>query len=341
MSRDERGGSPRISVVVPVYNEEENLPVLLREIRETLDPLGQSYEVVFVDDGSRDRSLEVLKGLLPENPMVRVVVFEKNAGQTAAMDAGLRAARGEILVTLDADLQNDPHDIPLLLAEIGRFDVVVGYRAIRQDSLVKRITSKVGNGVRNWLTRERIRDTGCSLKAFRGGAAQTLQGDAPLPAHPLQDGGLHRHRGEGQPPASGPREDQVRRLRPPPGHRPGRAGGEVDAEPGPGVPGKGGASVSWFTWPRFWLVLGFVAQGAFFMRFVVQWIASERKKRSVVPVAFWYFSVVGGVLLLAYSIYRKDPVFIVGQATGLFIYARNLMLIYRRRGRGIPVSAGE
>jgi glycosyltransferase involved in cell wall biosynthesis len=162
-------------VVVPVYNEEENLPVLLREIRETLDPLGQSYEVVFVDDGSRDRSLEVLKGLLPENPMVRVVVFEKNAGQTAAMDAGLRAARGEILVTLDADLQNDPHDIPLLLAEIGRFDVVVGYRAIRQDSLVKRITSKVGNGVRNWLTRERIRDTGCSLKAFRREAVARLK----------------------------------------------------------------------------------------------------------------------------------------------------------------------
>jgi glycosyltransferase involved in cell wall biosynthesis len=175
MSRDERGGSTRISVVVPVYNEEENLPVLLREIRETLDPLGQSYEVVFVDDGSRDRSLEVLKGLLPENPMVRVVVFEKNAGQTAAMDAGLRAARGEILVTLDADLQNDPHDIPLLLAEIGRFDVVVGYRAIRQDSLVKRITSEVGNGVRNWLTRERIRDTGCSLKAFRREAVARLK----------------------------------------------------------------------------------------------------------------------------------------------------------------------
>jgi glycosyltransferase involved in cell wall biosynthesis len=107
--------------------------------------------------------------------MVRVVVFEKNAGQTAAMDAGLRAARGEILVTLDADLQNDPHDIPLLLAEIGRFDVVVGYRAIRQDSLVKRITSKVGNGVRNWLTRERIRDTGCSLKAFRREAVARLK----------------------------------------------------------------------------------------------------------------------------------------------------------------------
>ncbi len=175
MRRDERGGGPRISVVVPVYNEEENLPVLLREIRETLDPLGESYEVVFVDDGSRDRSLEVLKGLLPDNPMVRVVVFEKNAGQTAAMDAGLRAARGEILVTLDADLQNDPHDIPLLLAQIERFDVVVGYRALRQDSLVKRVTSKVGNGVRNWLTREQIRDTGCSLKAFRREAVLRLK----------------------------------------------------------------------------------------------------------------------------------------------------------------------
>lgn len=175
MSRGERDKRPQVSVVIPVYNEEDNLPVLLREIRETLDPLGLSYEVVFVDDGSRDRSLEVLKGLLGENPMVRVLVFEKNAGQTAAMDAGLRAARGEILVTLDADLQNDPHDIPLLLAEIGRFDVVVGYRAIRQDSLVKRLTSKVGNGVRNWLTKEQIRDTGCSLKAFRREAVTRLK----------------------------------------------------------------------------------------------------------------------------------------------------------------------
>jgi lipid-A-disaccharide synthase-like uncharacterized protein len=88
-----------------------------------------------------------------------------------------------------------------------------------------------------------------------------------------------------------------------------------------------------FTWPRFWLALGFVAQGAFFMRFVVQWIASERKKRSVVPVAFWYFSLVGGALLLAYSIYRKDPVFILGQGLGLVIYTRNLVLISRRPGR--------
>ena len=89
--------------------------------------------------------------------------------------------------------------------------------------------------------------------------------------------------------------------------------------------------MSLFTWPRFWLLLGFTAQFAFFMRFVVQWIASEREKRSVVPVAFWYFSLTGGLLLLAYSVYRKDPVFILGQSMGLLIYSRNLILIARQK----------
>ncbi len=89
--------------------------------------------------------------------------------------------------------------------------------------------------------------------------------------------------------------------------------------------------MSWFTLPHVWLVIGFVAQGAFFMRFLVQWIESERRKQSVIPTAFWYFSVVGGAMLLAYAIYRKDPVFIVGQGMGLLIYTRNLVLIYRRR----------
>ena len=91
--------------------------------------------------------------------------------------------------------------------------------------------------------------------------------------------------------------------------------------------------MSWFTWPRFWLVLGLVGQAAFFMRFLVQWIASERSKRSVVPIAFWYFSITGGLILLAYAIYRRDPVFILGQSTGLFIYVRNLILIARSKGR--------
>ena len=166
---------PAYSVVVPVYNEEENLPTLLREIRETLDPLAKPYEVLFVDDGSRDRSLEVLRGLIPANPMVRVLAFERNAGQTAALDAGFKAASGRVVITMDADLQNDPHDIPLLLRELERFDVAVGWRAKRQDSVVKKITSRVGNRARNWLTREEIADTGCSLKAFRREAVRSLK----------------------------------------------------------------------------------------------------------------------------------------------------------------------
>lgn len=96
--------------------------------------------------------------------------------------------------------------------------------------------------------------------------------------------------------------------------------------------------MTFFTWPHFWLVLGFVAQGAFFMRFLVQWIASERKKRSVVPVAFWYFSLAGGAMLLAYAIYRKDPVFILGQGMGLLIYIRNLSLIYKHKKRTVEVG---
>ena len=166
---------PSYTVVVPVYNEEENLPTLLRELRETMDPLAKPYEVVFVDDGSRDRSLEVLRGLLPENPMVRILAFERNAGQTAALDAGFRAALGDVVITLDADLQNDPHDIPLLLRELGDFDVAVGWRARRQDSAVKKVTSRVGNRARNWLTREDIADTGCSLKAFKREAVRSLK----------------------------------------------------------------------------------------------------------------------------------------------------------------------
>lgn len=158
---------PKISVVVPVYNEEENIPILLREIRDALDPLGEPYEVLFVDDGSSDRSLEVMRGLIPENPALRVLRFEKNAGQSAALDAGFRAARGGIVITLDADLQNDPADIPLLLGLLDGADAVVGWRAVRQDSLSKRLTSRLGNWLRNRLTGEDIADTGCSLKAFR------------------------------------------------------------------------------------------------------------------------------------------------------------------------------
>jgi dolichol-phosphate mannosyltransferase len=159
--------SPKYSAVVPVFNEEENVPILLREIRAAMDGLGEPYEVIFVDDGSCDRSLEVMRALLGDNPVLRVLSFERNAGQSAALEAGFHAARGEVVITLDADLQNDPADIPLLVDALQGFDVAVGFRAVRQDSLSKRLTSKAGNWLRNRLTGEDIVDTGCSLKAFR------------------------------------------------------------------------------------------------------------------------------------------------------------------------------
>ncbi len=162
------------SVIVPVFNEEDNLPVLLGEIRETMDSLSNPYEVIFVDDGSDDNSLGVLKALLPANPMVKLVVLEKNAGQSQALKAGFDNAEGKVFVTLDADLQNDPHDIPLLLARLKRFDVAVGWRYKRRDSLVRKVISRVGNRVRNLLTHENVADTGCSLKAFKREAALSI-----------------------------------------------------------------------------------------------------------------------------------------------------------------------
>jgi dolichol-phosphate mannosyltransferase len=163
-----------VSLVVPVYNERDSLPVLVEEVARAL--VGRSYEVVAVDDGSTDGSLDVLKALKREHPELHILAFAANAGQTAAVAAGFRAARGRVTVTLDADLQNDPADIPALLDELERSGAaaVVGYRVDRRDSGWKRLQSRIANGVRNRLNRETIRDTGCSLKAFRADAAREL-----------------------------------------------------------------------------------------------------------------------------------------------------------------------
>jgi dolichol-phosphate mannosyltransferase len=158
---------PEISLVIPVYNEKESLPVLAAEIREALGPLGRSYEVIFVDDGSADGSPEVLRSLAREDPALRIVRQRRNAGQSAALDAGFRFARGEVVVTLDADLQNDPADIPRLLERLDGCDVVAGVRARRQDDWVRRVSSRIANRVRNRVTHESIMDVGCTLKAFR------------------------------------------------------------------------------------------------------------------------------------------------------------------------------
>src|SRR5437899_9871050 len=165
-----------LSLVVPVYNERENLPVLVEEIGRALAGRGGRYEIVAVDDGSTDGSLDVLKALKREHPEIHIVAFAANAGQTAAFAAGFGAARGRVIVTLDADLQNDPADIPVLLAELERSGAaaVAGYRVDRQDSGWKRLQSRIANGVRNRLNHETIRDTGCSLKAFRAEALRAV-----------------------------------------------------------------------------------------------------------------------------------------------------------------------
>jgi dolichol-phosphate mannosyltransferase len=161
-------GAPDLSIVVPLYNEEESLPQLAREITAALAPTGRSWEVLYVDDGSTDGSLAALRALAAEDPRVRVLRHRRNAGQSAGLATGFRAARGDIVVTLDADLQNDPADIPRLLEALaGGFDVVSGVRIDRRDDWLRRLSSRIANGVRNWATDEAITDVGCSLKAYR------------------------------------------------------------------------------------------------------------------------------------------------------------------------------
>ncbi|MBV8518313.1 MAG: glycosyltransferase family 2 protein [Acidobacteria bacterium] len=161
--------APDLSVVFPVYNEEENVPLLLREIAAALQGRGWTYEIVAVDDGSTDRSLAILREARKDYPTLRVMALAKNSGQTAALDAAWRAARGKLVVSLDADLQNDPADIPRMmqrLTESGA-DMVIGVRVNRRDTWSRKMQSRIGNGVRNWITGDRITDTGCSLKLVR------------------------------------------------------------------------------------------------------------------------------------------------------------------------------
>ena len=169
---------PAVSVVVPLFNEEENVPILQEELAAAL--AGIRHEIIFVDDGSTDRTL----ARLTSGPEIRILRFEKNAGQSAAMYAGANAARGATVVLIDGDLQNDPADIPRLLAEIERgADLVCGYRAQRKDTLVKRLTSWIANFVRSRFTKDGVRDTGCTLKAMRRECvahARSFQGHAPF-----------------------------------------------------------------------------------------------------------------------------------------------------------------
>jgi glycosyltransferase involved in cell wall biosynthesis len=156
-----------VSVVLPVYNEVENLPVLWAEMRPPLDALRRRAEVVFVDDGSTDGSADLIRRLAREDGRVRLVRLAANAGLTAALVAGFQAARGEIIVTLDSDLQYDPREIPGLVGLLDRCDAALGYRAHRQDPWLKRLSSRIANRVRTAVLRDEVRDSACTFRAMR------------------------------------------------------------------------------------------------------------------------------------------------------------------------------
>lgn len=166
----------RISVVVPVFDEEENLEILHGEIARALGTLGATWEVIYVDDRSSDGSLAVMLGLRQRDPHVRVIQFRGRSGQTAALAAGFDHANGEVVVTLDGDLQNDPADIPALVRELERgYDIVAGWRKSRQDGfLLRKLPSRAANRLIAWVTKVEIHDTGCTLKAFRRELVKSL-----------------------------------------------------------------------------------------------------------------------------------------------------------------------
>jgi glycosyltransferase involved in cell wall biosynthesis len=165
-----------VSIVVPLYNEADSVTPLYRGIKDALAPLGLRHEILFVDDGSRDETFEVASRLAAADPLLRVIRFRKNYGQTPAMVAGIEHAGGEVIITMDGDLQNDPRDIPLFLEKVREgFDIVVGWRYERQDKLM---TRKIPSVVANWMigrvTRVPIKDNGCSLKAYRAAIIKSI-----------------------------------------------------------------------------------------------------------------------------------------------------------------------
>jgi undecaprenyl-phosphate 4-deoxy-4-formamido-L-arabinose transferase len=166
---------PFLSVVIPVYNEEENLPELLPRLKAALDAIGRNYEVVLINDGSRDRSLELLREAAVRDPHIVVIDFNRNYGQHSAVFAGFDEARGEIIVTLDADLQNPPEEIGKLVAKMEEgYDVVGSVRIKRKDSFFRRMASRLVNRVTSMATGVHLSDYGCMLRAYRRGVVKTL-----------------------------------------------------------------------------------------------------------------------------------------------------------------------
>jgi dolichol-phosphate mannosyltransferase len=157
-----------VSVVVPALNEGPNVEPLLMEILRAFEVIARSYEVIFVDDGSTDETAQVLKALAVEHPVVRSVHHTRTHGQSAAQATGFRIARGEVIITMDADQQNDPADISALLEALtAEVDCVCGVRVDRQDNWIRKVSSKIANGFRNWVTGDKVSDAGCTFRSIR------------------------------------------------------------------------------------------------------------------------------------------------------------------------------
>lgn len=171
-----------VSVLVPVYNEQDNVGRVAEEVGAALRPLGRPFELLFVDDVSSDGTAAAIRALQKDHPFVQYHILAQHGGQSAAMLDGLRHVRGDVVVTMDGDCQNDPADIPALLKLLDHADVACGFRGRRRDTFARRIGSRMANRVRNWVTHDGVIDTGCSLKAFK----RELAGDLP----PLR--GVHR-----------------------------------------------------------------------------------------------------------------------------------------------------
>ncbi|MFH1753047.1 MAG: glycosyltransferase family 2 protein [Candidatus Omnitrophota bacterium] len=165
----------KYSVVIPVYNEEGSVEQLEKGIRETLEPLGEAYEIIFVNDGSTDETLPRLNRLQKKNANLYVVSLEKNSGQTASLRAGFNTARGGIVFSMDGDLQNDPRDIPMLAGKLEEgYDVICGWRKRRHDSLWKKVSSKIANVVQNVVFKSHLHDLACTLRAYKKAALRDL-----------------------------------------------------------------------------------------------------------------------------------------------------------------------
>lgn len=159
----------RVSIISPIFNEEENVPIFVGRLIEACTRLGRPYEIIAVNDGSSDRSDEILRGLAAKHPELKIVNFRRNYGQTAAMQAGIEYAEGEIIVSIDSDLQNDPDDIPLLLSKLEEgYDVVSGWRKDRKDAAIRRnLLSRIANAAISTISGVHLHDYGCTLKAYR------------------------------------------------------------------------------------------------------------------------------------------------------------------------------